>query len=403
MPTLGSLLTLSCCVGITLSAQSPPSQQQPVFRSAAEAFLIDLQVVSRSGDPILDLRPDELTIEIGGRKRVISSLQLLAFAPSMRAGSPPVASSATERVPGEMPRRRYIIAVDEHSFLPGSALAWKEAIKRFVAGLRPDDLAGLYAYPVGGPLVPLTEDRQVLLNGVDRIVGRLEIPRHQYNMSLSEAIDITAGDVEVAQRVAQRECSRPDQIHCVNRALPGQARMMTTDVEMLVSQSIGGLRTLMRSLKEMPDRKTVVVVSGGMMAGDRVGGRINLNAEIWEAGREASEANVNLYVLHLDTSFLEMFSARNKVLVSQLRDVELRAQGIARFAGAGGGELIRVQAGTGDDAFRRVLRETSAYYLLSVDVEERDRKDRAQKIKVKTSRRNAIVRHREWAVVPASR
>jgi hypothetical protein len=62
-----------------------------------------------------------------------------------------------------------------------------------------------------------------------------------------------------------------------------------------------------------------------------------------------------------------------------------------------------VQAGTGDDAFRRVLRETSAYYLLSVDVDASDRNNRAQTIRVKTTRRNAVVRHRAWATVPTAR
>lgn len=387
-------------LGVVLSsAGEGQSPQQPTFRSSIESLLVDVQVVSKDGHPVTDLRASEFAVEFGGRPRRVSSLQLLTFTTqaSDSVQAPAVIGPSSGKSPS---RRQYIIAVDETSFLPVAALAWKEAIKRFVAGLSPEDLVGLYGYPSGGPVVPLTNDRSVLIGGIDRIVGRLEIPRRRYNMSISEAIDITAGDADVAARVAERECSRMEQLRCASTEIPREAQAFAADMELMLAQSIGGLRTLLRALKNLPERKTLVVVSGGLLAGDRIGGRIDMNSTIWEAGREAAEANLNLYVLHLDTSFLEMFSPRNKALMSQLRDVELRAQGLARFAGAGGGELIRVQAGTGDGAFHRVIRETSSYYLLSVDIEERDRKDRAQPISVRTSRRNVIVRHRAWAVVP---
>ena len=42
-------------------------------------------------------------------------------------------------------------------------------------------------------------------------------------------------------------------------------------------------------------------------------------------------------------------------------------QGLEMIAGKAGGVLLRVEAGTGESAFGRVLRETSAYYLLGVE------------------------------------
>jgi hypothetical protein len=86
-----------------------------------------------------------------------------------------------------------------------------------------------------------------------------------------------------------------------------------------------------------------------------------------------------------------------------LRDGTLQGLGLDRFTGMAGGELIRVQAGTGDYAFERVLRETSAYYLLAVEPEDRDRDGRPHKVRVQVNRRGAVVRARSFVVVPAGR
>ncbi|HUF46419.1 MAG TPA: hypothetical protein VMM93_01325 [Vicinamibacterales bacterium] len=204
-------------------------------------------------------------------------------------------------------------------------------------------------------------------------------------------------DEEVIRRVAERECARPAE--CIPRDLPEEAKAYAHQVELRVAQSIGGLRTLMRSLRSVPERKTVVVVSGGLFGGDVIGGRGDGGDLLSAVGHEAAHANANLYVLHLDRNFIEMFSPRVRALPWMLRDIELLGLGLDRFAG---GELIRVQAGTGDYAFERVLRETSAFYLLGVEPASNDRDGRPHRVTVRVNRRDAVVRSRAWVVIPAS-
>ena len=158
---------------------------------------------------------------------------------------------------------------------------------------------------------------------------------------------------------------------------------------------------MMRSLRDLHERKTVVVVSGGLPAADRLGGRVDVNGLISELGREAAESNSNLYVLHLDTSFIEMFSPRNQIGLGALRDGSLLGLGLDRFAGIAGGSLIQVQAGNGDYAFERVIEETSAYYLLGVEPDEEDRDGRPHQVRVRVDRGGLVVRSRGWAVVPS--
>jgi hypothetical protein len=69
-------------------------------------------------------------------------------------------------------------------------------------------------------------------------------------------------------------------------------------------------------------------------------------------------------------------------------------------AGAAGGAVFRVQAGNGDSAFERVLRENSAHYLLSVEVIPADRDGAAHAIRVRVNKRGTTVRSRATVIVP---
>jgi hypothetical protein len=61
-----------------------------------------------------------------------------------------------------------------------------------------------------------------------------------------------------------------------------------------------------------------------------------------------------------------------------------------------------VQTGSADRVFDRVLRETSAFYLLGVQVDEADRDGAAHAIRVGVKRRGSTVRHRNVVIIPAA-
>ncbi len=73
---------------------------------------------------------------------------------------------------------------------------------------------------------------------------------------------------------------------------------------------------------------------------------------------------------------------------------------LSEFSQSAGGRLIYVPSGTAEFAFDRVLRETSAYYLLGVEPAAADRDGQPRQLKVKVNRRGVNVRSRQWGVVP---
>jgi VWFA-related protein len=378
---------------------APQQAAQPPIRSGVELVLVDVQVVDRQGRPLGSLRPEDFQVSLDGKRRRVVSAELVRHETLVlpaEMDNRPARAAATSEAP--TPGRRFILAIDEHSFRPASARAAMQAAGRFIDRLQPSDLVGLYTYPTGALHSDLTDDHASVRRLVERITGQLDLPMTRFNLSKSEVIDISSGDVDALRRVAARECVSTD-MTC-RRSIQSEAVSLAGYFEMQVAQSLGGLRNLMRGLAELEGRKTLVIVSGGLFTSDRGGGRVNMGSEIQHVGRAAAAANTNLYVLHMDSSFIDAFSARGGPSPTLFRDSNALATGLEMIAGAAGGALIRVQAGTGDSAFDRLLLENSAYYLLGVEPEPADRDGESHRIQVRVRVRGATVRSRTTVTVP---
>lgn len=390
------LLLFAACA---LAAQD---QQPPTIKSGVEVLAVDVQVVDKQGYAFPRLGPDDFEVTIDGHRRRVLSVDLVKHVgpqstrtPSTGGEPPPDASQVVPT------GRLFVVAVDEHSFGPASAKAAMEAVRKFVENLRPDDLVGLYAYPTGAVHVDLTTNHAAVLGRLDRIMGLYDPPRGEFHLSLSEISDITAGDSMALARVAARECRGADS-SCPKRVAL-EAASLGTFYEMQVAQSLGGLHGLFRALAPIAQRKTVVLVSGGLVANDRPGGRPNLTGETTAVGREAAAANINLFVLHMDTSFLDAFSTGSAVPNSLMADSAMSARGLEMIAGAAGGTVVRIEAGTADAALERLLRETSVYYLLGVEVTDAERDGKIHGIRVRVKQRGAVVRSRASVIIPKTK
>jgi VWFA-related protein len=371
--------------------------QPPRIRSGVELVTVDVQVVDGRGRPVTDLGPGDFEVTIGGRRRPVVSAELVDYGRERRergaavAPAPPVAIGEPDR-----PRRMYVIAVDEYSIRFGAARAAMEAARRFIARLEPDDLVGLYAYPTGTAQVDLTTDHADVVAALDKVGALFEMPQSRYNISPGEAIDIVNQDRQVLAQVQRREC-RGDP-YC-GLEISNIARSMVTSYEMTLTQSLGGLRGLVAALGEIPGRKILVLVSGGLMMTDRGMGRVDESGRIGEIGALAARTNTTLYALHMDTKFQDAFLDQHRSHTF-FRDEGMFMRGLDILAGSAGGTVFRLQTGSGDPAFDRVLLETSAHYLLGVEAADEDRDGRPRNIRVTVPRRGTTVRSRSSVVIP---
>lgn len=377
----------------------------PQFKSGVEMLTVDVQVVGDNGEPVLGLTPDKFTVKIDGRRRRVATVQFLEQSSRSRfidaRGQPgetvdsPDVTGAGRAAHG----RIFMLAIDENSFWSGHAKAANQAARLFIDRLAPEDYIGLATFPGTGQAISPTREHHVVRAALDRLVGLKSLPpAGMTNMGASEAFDITAGDAETLERVVARECPPLDRT-CRKR-VQMDASMLAQDMGRQALQSISALRGLLGGLAHIDGRKVVVLVSAGMAVSDRVGGGGgDVRAQAQAVGRQASAANTTLYVLHVDVSFLEAFSSRSgRVLPSMMRDSSLFINGLSMMAGSAGGELFRVFTDS-EHVFDRVLRETSAYYLLGVEPLESDRDGKPHRIAVDVQAPDVTVRSRTTIIV----
>jgi hypothetical protein len=85
---------------------------------------------------------------------------------------------------------------------------------------------------------------------------------------------------------------------------------------------------------------------------------------------------------------------------SIFRDGNILSRMVDQVSGASGGDMFRSLTDDGAYAFERLRRETSAYYLVGVEVADRDRDGKTHAVTVKTSAPGATVRARSWVMIP---
>jgi len=400
MPWTDTAPALALAVALAAGAHS--EGQQPVFRVGADLVVVEVQVVDRRGTPIPGLEAADFEVTIDREPRQVTSVEFVGVGSvtagegrSTAGGGAP--APQTDSRPGDL----YVLAVDESSFSAWHAPAAVRAARRFLEKLPAEHKVGVYAYPHGRGL-DITSNRADALARLSSVMGALDAPTSEYNLGMSEVIDITARDADTARRVAARECPTAP-FMCVKQ-IEQEAASLAMAFERQVSESVAGLRLLLRALAAVPGRKVLVVVSGGLLTSDRVGGRPDVATLVGDVSREAAESNVTLYVLHMDSSFIDKFSAKaSGARVPYMSDSTALGSGLERLAANGGGTLFRIEAGNGDFAFDRVLLETSAHYLLYVEPGEADRDGRPHRIEVRVRARRADVRSRTTVVIPRSR
>lgn len=392
---LGAFVTAA----VALLAQE---QQPPVFKSGVELVLVDAQVVDRKGNPVAGLKTPQFQVSIDGKRRNVVSAEFIDAAtgqPRDGATADPEAAAHRTRAIGSG-GNVYIVGVDQGSFRPVNAPSVIEAVRTLLKQVNPNDYVGLFSFPEPGTKIDPTRDRKVIEDALPRLVGFSQLKQmRRFDYSLSDAIDLASKDRDVLKRVAERSCP-PGDLMC-ERQLEMEMSETVSMLESQAAQSLSGVRQAIHAMTGLPGRKTLVVLSAGIPSGDRMGGRLYMEADATQAGQEAAAAGILLYTLQLTTRWLDAFSADVPSAASTaMRDAGAYAKALERFNGTAGGTFFEVNTGA-DNAIARVMRETSAYYLLGVEVADADRDGKSHRIQVKVDSRGSSVRSRASVVIPA--
>ena len=387
----------------------PPVQAQqgqtPIFRSAVELVRVDVQVIaSNGGEPIVGLGLDDFQAWLDGRPRRVVSAELVSF-----SNERPPLSDGPLRTPGVVPEdsRVFIVAIDQMGLSVGAIMPVREAMRRFLKQLRVQDMVGLYEFPYRAAKLDITHNHDNVSRALDRVLGMRDLNMGTFNLLPSEIVEITANDTDTTNRVISRECPPPT----VDPLCPDMVRMeahgLGNHLEGEATQRMNELVRLAQSLAFIQGRKTIVLISGGLIASNRPGGRPDVRTLMQTVGDDIANAQANLYVLHLDTLFADTHSSLVRPsyrpadrFQSLMTDRTVLTTGLELLAGRAGGALFSVEAGTPEYVLDRVLKETGSYYVLGVEPSDDDRDGKSHYIRVQTTARSATIRSRVQVVIP---
>ena len=388
--------------------------QQPTFREAVDVIEFDVRVVTGSGSPVLGLTANQFEVSINGSNRRVVSADLVEYRRDRSTGSSLGPSTSTAVWPD--PRtlrtnsasgRTFVIVLDASSFDVGSAAGVVQAARSFVLQLQPDDNVGLYIFPIGSQINPST-DRGKVMNALQRVSGQPATgPATEFNLRPTELVALSPIVNDRSDRdtnfLVGKLCGTPVDAPCFNR-LRAEVQGLVIDHERNATQSLGMLRSLILNLAPVQGRKTLVMISGGIVSSNRPGGRPDIGNLDVLIGQEAIRTNTAIYTLYVDWRAMQSFTAEQRkarnTLTGLAEDSELLARPLDQFTGASGGAMFKALSGSGEVAFKRILDETSAYYVLGVQPAPADRDGKPRQLSVKVKQPGVTVRGSRWVTVP---
>ena len=336
---LRRLLTTALLTLVAITTDRPLASGVAA-QSPAGLVRIDFRAVGADGQPVLDLKPAEVTLRIGGKARELRALDLVRAsegggeATTPVPAAPPFATNIATPAAG----RTILLAVDDESVAPGRDQALKAAMLRIVAGVGPRDRVGLLSVSRANPLnVPAGTDHATVRSAVEKLAG-----------------------------IASTET--PEVFRC------------RTSVTLNALQAI-----FTASTGETPI--TVVFFTASLMQPGEAIGRMATSSDLCRVttenfervGQAAASSRAHFYVVHyVDGTTMPATEA---------------AAGIESLAGVTGTETFRL-VGSGDAFADRVLHETSAYYFASFEPEPGDRSGTSQRVELRVAREGVKVRAR---------
>lgn len=377
---------------VLLGAQqaAPAQQPQTTFRSGVDRVAVDVVVVDDDGRPVADLTPADFTLEVDGKRREIASAEFVSLRRLVDPGPPPAYYSSNLDSRGG---RLIMLVIDQNNIKSGTGRVVFDAAAKFLGTLNSNDRVGLQLVPGAGPVLDFTSNHALVAETLKRVAGRGPSMQHGTRVGVYEAKAIVRGQQDVLRDVLERECAgnmSTDEMALCQRMVVSDARIVSGEIRSRTAESLVGLRETMRRLRAGRTRKTMVLLSEGLVLDQGV-------QDLGWVAPTAAESQISLYVLQMESSPFEAGAAT--MSRSRSADRSLEKEGLELLAGLAGGAVVPLSPSNPWLGFSRVSTEVSGYYLLSFEPQPGERDGRTHKIKIGVGRRGLTVRaRREFAM-----
>jgi VWFA-related protein len=386
---------------VTPAPQSAPSVQEPpedalpqdVVRITTTLVQVDAVVVDKNGNPVMNLKPEDFRVLEDGKERTITNFSHVSVPVTNAATVNTPIVPANKNTPGIPPippakirpeqiRRTIALVADDLGLSFESTVYVRQALKKFVdQQMQPGDLVAIIRTSAGsGALQQFTTDKRLLHAAIDRI--------NWYPMGRSGAGAFTPVGVPTSNPGIDSEYA--DEMDTFRR-------------NVFSVGTLGSVGYVITGLRELPGRKSVVLVSDGITIFNRVRqtaerGAFSLsdrrrrefdNSTVFDSIRRltdlANRASVVIYTLDarglqtlgitaaddLNNNFFYSTDVAIESRLSNLRESYYLSQdGLNFLAAQTGGLFLR---GTNDlaGAVKKIVDDQLNYYLIGFEPDEK--------------------------------
>src|SRR4051812_39037597 len=284
-----------CCLFLTTGfgqTPTPPKPQQTppetskddgeVVKITTNLIQIDVVVTDKNGKQVTDLKPEDFEILENGKKQEITNFSYVTVSPdSIEVTSPKAKQKSDDKLTPQIPtklkpeqvRRTVALVVDDLGLSFQSTAFVRQALKKFVdEQMQPGDLVAIIRTAGGmGALQQFTSDKRQLYAAIERVrwdpAGRggvgafASIESDPSQRMRDEARQAVRGGMGDGERGGQRRDASADRDE--NDLIPGEELDQFRE-DLFAVGTLGALNYVVRGMRELPGRKSVLLMSDGV-------------------------------------------------------------------------------------------------------------------------------------------
>lgn len=383
MPLYGTVALRPGLVGIGIAAAAVALIAQapapPQFRAGVDIVIVEASVVDRNDALVAGLGAGDFSVEIGGKRRDIVSVELARHetaATEPRRLEPDITTNVLSAT-----GRTILVVVDRES-LQAEHRTLLMAASRWIDGLGSSDRVGLVTLPLPGLNVEFTTEHQRVQDALARVVplAKPPLPFPQFNIGTWEAFRIRDRDEFVTREVTSRECKSDPNPACPQN-VQSHVFARTTEAEGQVVSVLRSLRALMKGMHVLPGPKHAVLLTAGwpMLEKDAA-------VELADIAAQAALANVTVHTFTAEET--DTSASKRQLPRTPTQDKTLLIGNVEMLAGMTGGRSTRVVT-RGDVQFAAFTKALSGYYRLGVLAQPQDLDGKPHQIAIKVLRPGA--------------
>ncbi|MFN8009225.1 MAG: VWA domain-containing protein [Terriglobia bacterium] len=403
------------------------------FKVPVDVVVVSIVATDKNGNPVKDLTVDDFKVYEDGKPVPIHTFSLESYNVTQPAGSNPSSSSqegAQAKPANEEPTQRRMVTFfldDVTNEKPEDLLSAKQALVKYLeTDLQPGDLVSLQTAS-GRASLEFTSDKELLVQTaiefVKKVIGErmtrvdcpdltdLQAAQIHSRTSDRQALQVGIAEAAVCQ-MKEDDLNGPNGeavLQQLTSNVQSVADMLFEENQFKYRRLLTSLRAFIRNLKHFEGRKTLVLLSDGLLSDD-------IRYELQEIVNAALRTGVVIDTLDVRGLYTEAPDISKTVVVSRrsdlaatlaakplmrMEDIRRQDEAMRQLSSETGGIHV---ANTNDlvGGLKKVFNTDSSYYVLSYasPVSNSKADGRYHKIKVEVSRPGLRLSYRQGYYAP---